>query len=249
MMLSDIVAVGQTVELQLLNDTLPQGEQGEEESPKKEKKIYHTKVFDIISEDRLEMMMPIEKRKLILLPVDGECDLCFYTPKGLYQCFAKVIDRYKSNNIYILVMELTSNLRKHQRREYFRFNCALEMKSRALDEEEVKVIGRGQSYLAQGQPLRRGMIVDISGGGLRFTTDYRYDVESMIYCTYSLTLKDTVKQYHLVGKVLAVKKLENKPGIYEHRVRYVNMDADTREDIIKYIFQEERKQRHRNVDR
>ena len=45
----------------------------------------------------------------ILLPVDSEYDMIFFEENSLYQCFARIIDRYKSNNVYVLVMELTSN--------------------------------------------------------------------------------------------------------------------------------------------
>ena len=79
----------------------------------------------------------MNKTKLILLPIDGEYDLCFYTAQGLYQCFARIIDRCKSNNVYVLVFELTSNLRKHQRRDYYRFSCVLDMKTRELKQEEA----------------------------------------------------------------------------------------------------------------
>ena len=74
--------------------------------------------------------MPMEQGKVILLPVDGEYNLCFYTQSGLYQCLARVIDRYKSDNIFVLVMELTTDIRKYQRREYYRLNCVLDMKAR-----------------------------------------------------------------------------------------------------------------------
>ena len=77
-------------------------------------KTYNSKVYMVLSDDRLEIMMPLEKTKLILLPVDAEYDLVFYTAHGLYQCYARIYDRYKSNNVYVLAFELTSNLRKHQ---------------------------------------------------------------------------------------------------------------------------------------
>ena len=83
--------------------------------------------FISTTSDSIEVQMPIEQTKLILLPVDAEFNMIVYTGAGLYQCFVRVIDRYKSNNIYVLVLELTSNLRKYQRREYYRFSCALEM--------------------------------------------------------------------------------------------------------------------------
>ncbi|MBQ8039541.1 MAG: flagellar brake protein, partial [Lachnospiraceae bacterium] len=103
-------------------------------------------MYDILSEDRMEIIMPMEKTKLILLPVDSVYDVVFYTSGALYQCFARIIDRYKSNNVYILVLELTSNLRKHQRREFYRFSCALDMCARPLIEDELKAIEQKESF-------------------------------------------------------------------------------------------------------
>ena len=40
---------------------------------------------------------------------------------------------------------------------------------------------------------------------------------------------------------MSVRELENRKGVFEHRVQYINMDAEEREEIIKYIFDEERK--------
>ena len=213
------------------------------------KKIYTSTVYDVLSEDRLEIMMPMEKTKLILLPVDAEFNICFYTEQGLYQCFVQIIDRYKSNNVYILVLELTSNLRKYQRREYYRFSCALEMEARDLLEEEKMAVEQEDYHLIPGLPLKRSVIVDISGGGLRFVSTQKYEENSLIYCTYYLMLNGQKKKYELVGKILSVKEIQGKAGTYEHRVQYMNLHVDEREEIIRYIFEEERKHRHKEVNR
>ena len=91
-MLSDIVVAGQIVELQAVSPVTEE-EDGAEKSEAVEKKVYRTKVFDVLSEDQLEIMMPLEKGKVVLLPVDGEFDLCFYAEKGLYQCYARVLEQ------------------------------------------------------------------------------------------------------------------------------------------------------------
>lgn len=205
------------------------------------RKSHQSKVLDIISEDRIEVAMPMEKSKLILLPVDGEYDLYFYGDNGLYQCHARVVDRYKNNNIYVLVLDLISNLRKYQRREYYRFSCALEMDSRQLEEEEISVADQGVDKLIPELPLKSSVVVDISGGGLRFVANYAYEEQSMILCKYRLLKNGKAKEYNLVGRVLAVRELDNRKGIFEHRVQYVNLNSEEREEIIKYIFDEERK--------
>ena len=55
-----------------------------------------------------------------------------------------------------------------------------------------------------------------------------------------------IKKYEIIGKVLAVSELENRPGVYEHRVQYYNMDVETREEIIRFIFEEERRNRKKD---
>ena len=189
--------------------------------------------------------MPMEKSKLILLPVNAEYDLYFYTQAGLYQCFANVIDRYKSDNQFILLMELTSNLRKFQRREYYRLSCALEMSSRPLEKEELNIVEKGNNYLVPGLPLKRSVIVDISGGGIRFIGDYAYEPDSLVCCKYNLVVDGNAKEYTLIAKVLMVRELEDRPGVFEHRAQYINIDTSEREEIIRFIFEEERKHRKR----
>lgn len=104
--------------------------------------------------------------------------------------FSRIVDRYKSNNVYVLVMELTSNLRKYQRREYYRFSCALDMCARNLEEEEIEALEKNSPYeLQPGLPLKHSVIVDISGGGLRFLSSQKYEPGSLILCSYHL-LKD-----------------------------------------------------------
>ena len=210
-----------------------------------QKKVYQTTVYDIVSEEQLELYMPMEKSKLILLPVGAEYDLYFYTPAGLYQCFAKVVDRYKTDNKYILLFELSSNLRKFQRREYYRLSCALEMNARVLEKEEIKALEQKSKYLVPGLPLKRRIIVDISGGGIRFVGDYAYEPESLICCKYHLVIEGKDKEYTLISQIISVRELEEKPGLFEHRAKYINIDTLDREEIIKFIFEEERKNRKR----
>ncbi len=210
-------------------------------------KSYTTKISEITSEDTIEVLMPMEKTKLILLPVDEEYNLVVYTEAGLYQCFVKVIDRYKNDGMFFLALELTSNLRKYQRREYYRFSCALEMCARNLEEEEINAVeNKSKIWLQPNRPIKRSVVVDISGGGLRFMSNQKYEVGSMIYCSYNLVRGNDRKQYELVGKVLDVRELENRPGTYEHRVQYYNIDEGTREEIIQFIFEEERRIRRKS---
>ena len=123
-----------------------------------EQKVYGSKVYDILSEDRMEILMPMEQTKLVLLPIDGEYELFFYGKTGVYQCHGRIIDRYKSNNMYILVVEMTTNLRRYQRREFYRFSCALNMEDRELEEEEFENAENVEELLEPRLPLQRDWV-------------------------------------------------------------------------------------------
>ena len=240
-MLSKYILPGNRIEMQAV-ERVKLADEGER------KKVYLSQVRDILSEEQLEIFMPMEKTKMILLPVNTEYDMYFYTPQGLYQCFANVIDRYKDNNQYVLLMELTSNLRKFQRREYYRLSCALEMNSRPLEKEEKEAMDRkAGSYLVPGLPLKRSVVVDISGGGIRFLSSYSYEPGSLLYCKYNLVIDGVSKEYTLITKVLTSRELEDRPGVFEHRAQYVDIDTYDREEIIRFIFEEERKHRKREM--
>lgn len=240
-MLSRLIEAGNKIEMQAVEHV---------RTADNVNKVHRSEVYEVLSEDRLEVTMPIEKAKIILLQVDDEYDMVFYTPAGLYQCFGRIIDRYKSNNVYLLLVELTSNLRKYQRRDYYRYACALAMGVRPLEEEEVEAAKQGASYYKnQEAALKNSVIVDISGGGLRFMSEQKYEAESLLYCTFKLLTGGKEKCCETSAKVLSVKESEKRPGTYEHRVQYINMDVGDREEIIKYIFEEERKARRKEWDK
>lgn len=230
--LSKYALPGGEIELRAIGSEL-------EPEDSRQRKTYRSRVLKILTGRRLEIGMPIENGKLILLPVGGEYDMYFFGNNIVCQCTARVVDRYKFNGQYMLVMDLTSNLRNYQRREYYRFSCALEMDSREIGEEEIDIAA--QDELLPELPLKSSVIVDISGGGMRFVSYYAYEVNSLILCKYSLQIEGKEKEYRLVGKVLAVNELEKEPGVFDHRVQYVNVDPQDREEIIQYIFDEARK--------
>ena len=239
-MLADYISPGNRVELKATGKIWM-------DNDARTRQIYMSKVMDITSDDRIEVLMPYEKGRLVLLPVDGEYSLCFYSTKGLYQCYSRIVDRYRSDNIYVLVLDLTSQLQKLQRREYYRFSCALELKSRLCSHEDIEAFEMNRRFLFDTSALQRSVVVDISGGGLRFVANFRYDEGSTIYCSYKLPNNANDKEYEMLCIVLKVQELESRPGLFEHRIQYINIDEDSREDIIHFIFEEERKIRKKQT--
>ena len=240
-MLTDYIAPGIRVELKATGKVWM-------DEDTRTRHIYMSKVMDVTSDDRIEVLMPFEKGKLVLLPVDGEYSLCFYSTKGLFQCYSRIVDRYRSDNMYILVLDLSSELQRLQRREYYRFSCALELKSRTCTKGELEAFEKNRKFLVdKTKPLQRSVIVDISGGGLRFVANFQYEEGSIVYCSYRLPRGANDREYEMICSILKVQELESRPGLFEHRIQYVYIDEPSREDIIHFIFEEERKIRKKQT--
>ena len=235
-MIEKFISPGDKLELKsTVSVVLPDGTEGI--------KTYRTSVYDILDDGRLELVMPMEKTKLVLLPVDGEYDVCFFCHGGMYRADVRIVDSQKINGIYILVVEMISNLHKYQRREYYRFNCVIEMMAREMTRQELDAFAKGITYLISERDMVRGVIVDISGGGTRFVSREKFDEGSNILMSFNLPIMESERSFLLAAKVVYSSEIENRTNEYENRVKFEFIDTMTREEIIKYIFDEERNNR------
>lgn len=210
-----------------------------------ERRTFKSSIYDIIDEDNIKITMPIEQGKIVLFSVDAELNLCFYTKNGLYQCIGRVTDRSKDNAVYLLDIELVTDLKRYQRREYYRLNCVLDMKSTMINESDIVEYTEQVRFLDTDITFDNGTMVDISGGGARFISAAKYPKGSNILFVFSLFVNGALTEYKLVGKVLLSEEKEKLEGKYEHRIQFINIMNDDRESIIKYIFEEERRIRRR----
>lgn len=235
-MIEKLISPGDKLELKsTVSVVLPDGTEGV--------KTYKSSVYDILDDGRLELLMPMEQQKLILLPVDGEYDVCFFSNGGMYRANVRIADRQKINNTYIVVVEMMTNLHKYQRREYYRFNCVIDMSVRELNEQEVDAINKGLVYPETEAVMTRGVIVDISGGGLRFVSRELHQPGSILLMKFLLPVQEVEKEFLVAAKVIYSGAIEKREAEYENRVKFEFISSATREEIIKYIFNAERKNR------
>lgn len=235
-MIEKIISPGDKLEMKsTVSVVLPDGTEGI--------KTYKSSVFDVLDDGQIEIVMPTEQTKLVLLPVDGEYDVCFFSHGGMYRADVRIVDRQKVNGTYIIVTELISNLHKYQRREYYRFNCIVEMTAREMSHQETEAFSKGLTYLVSEKNMDRGVIVDISGGGTRFVSKQQFVEGHIILMKFTLSIMDKERPFLLAAKVIYSGEIENRKDEYENRVKFEFIDNTTREEIIKYIFDEERKNR------
>ena len=163
----------------------------------------------------------------------------------MYRAVGQVKERYKKDNIYMLEMELKSQPEKFQRREYFRYPCLLDFKYYELTAEQAMLDSmdaifseiRDEHFY---EKERKGKIMDLSGGGIRFTTEQEQKPDSWILAELRLKSQTMDNQYYIVANVIETSKIESAAEYrFMSRAKFSIKNDRVREEIIRYIFREE----------
>lgn len=251
-MIRDFVSIGDRLELNKIRISTMELE---------DEKIYKSQILDFVDEQTAIILMPIEKGRIIPLSVGDKYNVRFFTKKGLFQCNSIITGRSKLNNIYVLTIELTSDLEKNQRREFYRLECVLDIEYYLISDIEIEVMNKIKSnsfksdtefenYLIALDECKRdwfkGIIVDISGGGARFVSDRIHEYGNMIHISVPSEPSIKLKNKWIKAIIISSEKMMNRQGFYEHRIQFKDIAKEDREVIIRYIFKEERKQRNKD---
>lgn len=213
-------------------------------------KTYKSSVFDFLSDNEIEIGMPTEGGKMIMFNVGFECQLYFYTSRGLFTCEAVVTNRYKRDNFYLLSVKIKTALKKFQRREFFRLECLIdfayykipnEVADLETTEELFEEIAN-PDYIEQKKLARTN---DLSGGGMRFTTMEPLAVGSKILTVIRLSNEKIDHMFYLVTDIIACDSVEKMPDLWIARGKFEFKNIKDRDLIIRYVFEEDRMNRKR----
>jgi len=195
--------------------------------PNGEQNKYYSKVQEIGPEGRVVIMAPIEGGKIIPLEIERDYGMCIYTSKGLYRCEVIVESRSRDEKLYLITLAVKTSLQKYQRRQFYRLDCMLTFQYKDDDETDWK----------------EGTIVDISGGGIRFTSSEELIDKKGVVTHIRLNYKDDEKELYLTGVVIESIESKRNGKTYGNRVKFDEISNEDRETIIRFIFEEERQRR------
>lgn len=246
MTVSDVIRPGDKIDISYFQQVGRQEKHGELPA------TYKSQVLDINEREELEISMPTEGGKLVLLPLGIRYEFVFFSRGGLYRAIGQIKERYKSENVYMLKIELKSQLEKFQRREFFRYPCILEMGYYTITQEEYQM-GSGEAIFIKLREEKatdreyKGMVVDLSGGGIRFYTEQELQTGQYILLEIYLQNESLDKQYYIIGNVINCTRTDKgAEKQFEARAKFLIRDDNIREEIIRFIFEEERKARQRD---
>lgn len=221
-------------------------------------KVYASQLMDIIDDKTISITMPIYYNNTVMLNTGEKYRLTFYTPKGPYQCNCVMLSPYKEDSIIIAALKMISSLEKLQRRQYYRLECLLDIEYRQVTQQEQELLDdlkhdRFDDPEKKAEANRiisemdntwlKASINDLSGGGARFNSAEPLNPGDKIKIKLNFVTGGQHKKLQVGAKVIASGKLLSNPGKYENRVEFTEIGRADREDLIKYVFEQERKRR------
>ena len=185
MILSEITSPGDKIDIRLMHQVKIEDNGGEMAQ------VYKSSICDYLADNLLEVSMPTAEGRMVLFQVGAECQMVIYSKRGMYQCIAVVQKRYKKDNLYLLSVEIMSEPKRFQRREFFRVNLLTEVQYYIVPKEVAALPTTEELFLEIEKPeyidqMKRGMVKDISGGGMLFSSDEQLQMGNYILLNFRL---------------------------------------------------------------
>jgi c-di-GMP-binding flagellar brake protein YcgR len=192
-----------------------------------EAESFYSIIYELVDDKHMLIQAPIEGGKVMPLELEVVYYACIYTNRGLFRGEVEVTKRLKDDNLHYLELTFITPMKKYQRRQYYRMNCILSFKYKDVEDESWDT----------------GTLLDISGGGIRFSTTSAMKINYKIRCHLELRLRDYTISVETEGIILQSKPVTQDRVHYQNRILFEELSLENREKIIKFIFEEERRRR------
>lgn len=230
-----------------------------------EAKIYITKVEKTKGQKEIIVLMPIDKGKIISLPLGANYIVTFYTNIGMAEAEFTVKRRFSADNNYFILLERVSMLIKKQRREFYRLECNRNVEFRIMEEEERLMREKlredrfedpaekagGVAFLMEKelQPeWHSAVMLDLGGGGLRIKTEKidGLDQNLMLRLVLPIEGKDTIFDLECVP--LSFTGIIGQYNMVEIRCKFAYISNLKQEMLVRFIYSEQIKIRAKALE-
>lgn len=255
-MANEVIQIGSKIEMHLVTKKTLSTEV-------KNSELYVSQFLQWAENNVALIAVPTFKGHYVPLGIDDIYELRFITKSGLYRCRGRITKRGKtSNNIAIAEVRFISALEKYQRRQYYRMNCIMPMSYTVLTEAQHELYIERKRSLSQEQKqnidkkieaqhmvFQKATVLDISGGGMKFNSSQQQEPGDIVLLQPALPESVRKRIPYLFGRIISSRRIPNKtPETFDNRVEYVNISSSEQEQIITYIFKEERDKRKREAE-
>lgn len=205
-------------------------------------------IYEIVDDEKLIMSHPIHQGHLYPLAKSNVYYFRFFIENmGMYLFKGNVKGRLQYDNLPSIAIILSSDIKKVQRRKFFRvhFNSTgyFEQKIKLTEEEitlkrkqlerkfpNAKDIGVEDSKVTQV----KFDTLDLSGGGIRVKSTGHYEIGDLVEGKFKISSV----WVDFKGEVTRVDKKEGSQ--VEVGIKFIDLSSGTQSKIVSYVFEIER---------
>jgi len=194
---------------------------------------FTSQILDIVNEDILIISGPIHKTHIVPVRLDSTFEVTYIKEdKGRFMFNAVVVDRIVEG-IYKLKIKKTTKTIKFQERDFYRLSTSIKVNKvfNLLDKSDEKRIE--EDCVAK----------DISGGGIKILCNYNHSTEDIVNIKFNIDNHEISSD----GEIIRIEKSNNLGYIYELGIRFINLKNTDRDNIIRFIFEQQRKNRRKEL--
>ncbi|MDE6686692.1 MAG: PilZ domain-containing protein [Lachnospiraceae bacterium] len=201
-------------------------------------KKFISSLHEIVSDDTLILTNPTIRTRLVPLHKGERYDGYFFLRDKIYMAGFVVEKSFTEGNVRVVQVRLTSDLKKYERRQFFRFETTMDIRYLLLTAENTSEFKEAvkKNNLLQMQGFEVGTTLDISGGGIRFYSKELLPEGGMAIIHMGVEVEGQQKNHTFLGKVLYSERHRDNRNIYIHRIQFVDYKQDVREELVQYIF-------------
>ena len=163
-------------------------------------------------------------------------------------CHVSCRASYHDEQKKILSFKILSPLEKVQRRMHERISYHAELAFRTLSEPMKEWKEDQQELFTEVSDTYyknyEDTVVDISGGGIRFTSKKCVKPNECILADFKTIQGGKSMMMHVFGQVVYCQALRNEKDVFDIRMKYIHLSEAKKEQIIRFVFQLEREQRN-----
>lgn len=188
---------------------------------------YRTRIEEV-GERLLMVGAPFENGELVPLHEGTKVKLVFWDETAVYSFEGKIMQRI-AVPVPMFVLELPDTFDKIQRRNYVRVPALFPVIFRMVTREGLS-------------DFFNATMIDLSGGGMRFTTKERIEDKSLLYVQISLP----TGEIQTPVRVIRVEKIE-ETKVYSVSTEFYEISERERDKIIRCVFDKQRAMRKKGL--
>lgn len=185
--------------------------------------VFKTEVQDI-TDEYIVIGIPMHNGSYLALAKGDLIELVYYDDVSLYGFTSEVIGRSREGAVHQIFIRHPENWRKIQRRNFVRVGVTQYINYEVLIDDNYS-------------EKKKGMMIDLSGGGLRLKTAEQLSQGDIV----RVFIQN--EEVNIVGDGKIVRTEKDTDGRFLYGVSFEEIDGLSRERVIQYVFNIMRKQR------